>query len=209
MSDDENLDRAYALSTPAANRALYADWASDYDRQFADKRGYQLPALVAEAFARAGGQGPVLDIGAGTGLVAQELTERGISPVDGMDISPEMLAVAEEKRLYRRTLIGDITGHLEMGEGIYNGVVSAGTFTLGHVGPAALSEAVRIGAPGALYVLSINAEHWRNAGFAAKFAALEGTIENFSLAEVPIYTRDETSAHAADKGLIAIFNKMG
>ena len=57
MSDDENLDRAYALSTPAANRALYADWASDYDRQFADKRGDQLPALVAEDFARAGGQG--------------------------------------------------------------------------------------------------------------------------------------------------------
>ena len=64
------LDAAYSLKTPADSRRLYRDWASTYDDDFAARMDYQMPARIAAVFA-ASGEGPVLDIGAGTGpLVA-------------------------------------------------------------------------------------------------------------------------------------------
>jgi hypothetical protein len=38
---------------------------------------YRLPAHVAAAFVSAGGTGPVLDVGAGTGLLAEALRAQG------------------------------------------------------------------------------------------------------------------------------------
>lgn len=93
----DKLDDAYALKTPEDSRRLYADWAASYDAEFAEATGYRLPEAVAAAFAALGGGGPVLDVGAGTGLVAERLSLRGLGPIDGTDISHEMLNVASAK----------------------------------------------------------------------------------------------------------------
>ena len=48
------------------------------------------------------------------------------------DISEEMLLVAEKKGIYSKSIVGDLTKAflLKMS---YNGIVSSGTFTHGHV----------------------------------------------------------------------------
>ncbi|MEL6702347.1 MAG: methyltransferase, partial [Pseudomonadota bacterium] len=94
MPDKPDLDGAYALASQDAIRDLYADWADSYDAAFAAARGYALHSHVAAAFVARGGSGPVLDVGAGTGLVGEVLVEHGVGPVDGMDLSQEMLTVA-------------------------------------------------------------------------------------------------------------------
>ena len=203
-----NLDAAYRLKTPEDNQRLYAQWAEDYDHSFADEMDYQLPQEVARLFAHNGGTGPVLDIGAGTGLVAEALISYGIGPIDALDISQEMLNVAAAKGVYRNLMAKDITWPFEPETHGYAGLISSGTFTTGHVGPEALDHLLAIALPGACFALSINALHWKAQGFERKFTALEGQICNFKLADVAIYGARNTSSHKDDRGRIALFEKL-
>lgn len=204
---DPDLDDAYGLKTPEDSRRLYAGWAETYDDSFARSMDFALPRIVATIYAAHGGVGPVLDAGAGTGLVGQELAARGVGPVDGLDISAQMLGVARRKGAYRTLIEGDLTGRLEIGDAAYDGVVSSGTFTLGHVGPEALDELLRVAAPDALFVLAINAAHYRSAGFAAKFVALGDGVQGLQLEDHPIYGPGANGAHGKDRAQVAVFRK--
>jgi predicted TPR repeat methyltransferase len=203
---DPDLDAAYALETPEDNRALYAAWAQTYDASFAKDMDYQLPRLVALVLAEvAQGVGPVLDVGAGTGLIAENMVMRG--EVDALDISTDMLEVAASKGVYARTILGDLTGRLDLPDGHYGAVVSSGTFTHGHVGPDALDELLRVAQAGAWFVLSVNAEHFEARGFAAKFAALDAQIEGLQYRQINIYGPGADDAHADDLAHIVVFQK--
>ena len=138
------LAGAYALDGQDACLRLYADWAQSYDAGFAAAMEYRLPAHVAAAFLAAGPPaGPVLDVGAGTGLCAAALRAQGFAgPIDGVDLSQEMLDVAAAKGVYRALYRADVTRPLNLPEA-YAGVVSAGTFTSGHVGPGEPGEPCR------------------------------------------------------------------
>jgi SAM-dependent methyltransferase len=106
---------------------------------------------VAAAFLAGGGTGPVLDVGAGTGLVGAALRGLGwAGEIDGIDLSPQMLDQAREKQVYRDLIEADVTRPLPLPGG-YNGVVSSGTFTHGHVGPEALGPMLAVAAPGVLW----------------------------------------------------------
>lgn len=207
MSDKPSLSSAYALQTPDDSRKLYAEWATTYDSSFAEQSGYILHEQVARHFALMGGFGPVLDIGAGTGLCGVSLRARGIEPVDGTDISDEMLAVAAEKGCYRRVFAGDVLAGLDVVEGSYQGAVSAGTFTHGHVGPDGIDAMLCAVRPRGWIVLSVNARHYEATGFAAKIAALEPHITDLSTTEVAIYAPGSPGAHAHDTALLVAFRK--
>ncbi|MEO1795457.1 MAG: methyltransferase domain-containing protein [Pseudomonadota bacterium] len=206
MPKKPGLDAAYALGGADDVKALYADWAQTYDSGFVAALGYQLHQAVGEAYAAAGGRGPVLDVGAGTGLVGEVLAAAGIGPVEGTDISAEMLAAADAKGVYARTFVADVTTRLPIEDNHYAGVVSAGTFTLGHLGPAPLAELVRITAPGGLFAIAVNAAHYEAAGFGAFLSGdLAGAITDLSLSAVRIYAEGATHDHADDGGLILTF----
>lgn len=209
MSDEKpSLDAAYALETPDDNRRLYADWATTYDSGFAEDMDYRLPQMVALVLAEVfKGPGPILDVGAGTGLVAQHFPMKGVFDMDALDISPDMLAVAADKGFYRDTIEGDLTAILDIADQTYGAIVSSGTFTHGHVGPEALDELLRIARRDAVFVLSINAEHFEARGFSRKFARLEPLIKNVEHRIVDIYGAAADPAHRNDKAHIAVFSK--
>ena len=96
-----HLARAYALTGPDDARALYDEWATSYDTDLADEaQGYVAPERAADTVARvAGVSGEILDAGCGTGLVGVALVDRGATTIDGVDLSPGMLARAEVDRL--------------------------------------------------------------------------------------------------------------
>ena len=208
MSDgNKELDAVYALQTPDDNRRHYDGWAETYDSDFVADMDYRLPERVAAAFAAAQPDGPVLDVGAGTGLVGVALTELGIGPVDGTDISPGMLAAAAKKRVYARLFEGNLLARLPVPSDSYGSAVSAGTFTNGHVGPDGIDEVIRVTRPGGLIALSVNGEHWDAAGFAAKFESLAPRITDLRRAPVHFYGDKATGAHATDAGWIVLFRK--
>lgn len=205
--DTPDLDGAYALKTPDDSRRLYADWAKTYDQSFAEAHDYRSPRLVAEIFRNAGGEGPVLDVGAGTGLCGQELVDLGTTPVDGTDISQEMLDVAAAKFIYRDLFTGDLTTRLPVSDNTYAGIVSSGTFTNGHVGPEALDELLRITCPGGLLALSIHTTHFATQGFGAKLQSLGDKITDLQLPEMKIYGEHAPDDHKDDTIYIALFRK--
>lgn len=206
---NDDLDAVYGLKTPGDNRRHYDGWAKNYDSQFVSDMDYRLPGRVARAFVDAGPDGPVLDLGAGTGLVGEALKGYGIGPVDGTDISPGMLAQAEAKRVYRHLFEGDILGRLPVADGAYASAVSAGTFTNGHVGPDGLNEVLRVVRPGGVIVLSVNGVHWENAGFAAKLEGFGDASTGLTLDEVRYYGDAAAGSHANDHGWIVRFWRGG
>lgn len=205
-----DVSDAYALDTPKAARQLYAGWAKSYDDSFANARGYLLPDLTARAFAEAGGCGPVLDVGAGTGLCGVALSGLGIAPVDATDISPDMLAQALRKDVYRDVIEADLNAGIPVPRQSYAGVVSSGTFTHGHLGPEVLPAILRVARSDAWFALSVNAAHYEEGGFSTAFdRLLRGQwITNLSLPEVRIYGEDAEGVHRNDTALIAVFQKV-
>ncbi|MCA3437488.1 MAG: class I SAM-dependent methyltransferase [Rhodobacter sp.] len=207
---EPDLHAAFALRTPEDCLRLYRDWAASYDAGFAAGMDYRLPAHVAAAFVAGGGTGPVLDVGAGTGLVGAALRGLGwTGQIDGADLSPQMLDQAREKQVYRDLIEADITRPLPLPGG-YNGVVSSGTFTHGHVGPDAFGPMLAVAAPGALFALSVNLRVWAAAGFEPALAALAGQLRDMQRIEVDIYGAAAARLdpdHAADRAMIVLFRK--
>lgn len=216
MSDTHGLDDAYSLETPDDNRRLYRSWASTYESDFMVNHGYVYPARVVAVFAARAtpDDQPVLDVGCGTGVGAVDLAaavnERWV--VDGLDISPEMLGVAGEKAddegpLYRSLIEADLTTSLDIGDAEYGSVMSAGTFTHGHVGPEAVAELIRIIRPGGLLCLGINSEHYGSRGFDRMFEAHAeaGRIEPHELEQIDMYDAPSGAhEHADDTALVAV-----
>ncbi len=204
-----DLHSAYALSSPDENRQLYAEWAGDYDDGFAAREDYQLHTHTARAFVGAGGQGPVLDVGAGTGLCGAVLSALGVGPIDATDISAEMLDQAMRKDLYRDAIEADLTQGIPVPRHRYSGIVSSGTFTHGHLGPEVLPELLRVARHGAQFALSINARHYKELGFADAFRKLEqDQIRNLTLPEVRIYGDLAAGPNKDDTALIALFERV-
>ena len=207
MNDDPDVNDAYALKSPEDVKALYQSWAHSYDTAFHDGQGYQLPREVTAAFLAGNGSGPVLDVGAGTGLVGQHLHAAGIAPIDGIDLSEDMLRMADMKGHYRHLMTGDITRPVDLTGGLYSGVVSAGTFTFGHVGPEALQNLLDIASARAVFVISVNAAHFDAAGFGPALEALSGRITDLNFRQVRIYDDRADDAHRNDMARLVLFRK--
>ncbi|MEM7321812.1 MAG: methyltransferase domain-containing protein [Actinomycetota bacterium] len=196
-----NLDAAYAVESPEDNRRLYRDWAGTYDEDFVAANDYIYHDRIAEIFVAELASSSmdltaalVLDVGCGTGVVGEALRARGVELVDGIDLSPEMLAKAGEKsddrgRTYRQLVEADLTTSISLADEVYGGVVSAGAFTHGHLGPDSLDELLRTAAPGARFALGINANHFVQHGFADRFNELAeaGRISGLRVEDAAIY----------------------
>ena len=215
QNDDKiSLEDAYALQTPEDNVALYRHWAETYDVEFARDRGYQYPQIIADIYARHSkpADTPVLDVGSGTGLVASALQEHhsvdAHLTIDGVDISPEMLAVSRTKNVYRHLFEADLTQSIDLPEKQYGAVVSAGTFTHGHVGPEALIKLLRLCRAGALFVIGVNGTAFDQYHFGSHFAALQADQHITPIEFIRVqYYATATDGHAADQGYAALFRK--
>lgn len=207
------LKAAYAVKSPDDNRELYAKWAATYEK-FLDDNRYVYARQVAEMFAeRSSVEGePVLDAGCGTGRVGWELSRLGISPVDGIDISPEMLAEAgtmtgpDGAPSYRRLLEADLTGSVDLGTDSYSGLVSSGAFTHGHLGPDALAELLRVVRPGSVGVIGVNSSIFESNGFKTRLEryAADGVIGDLEAQLRKVY-EDADNSNANHFAYIAAF----
>lgn len=204
---DYDLDHAYTIEGAADAKVLYDDWATTYDSSFSEGHGYIAPREIAKIFiSLSDGNEPILDIGAGTGLVAESLP--GLT-VDGIDISEGMLEQARAKGLYRNRIVADLTQTLPIEDSTYGGFVSCGTFTHGHVGPEVLPELMRVAKPGALFVCGVIPPVYDGAGFGSRLALLVAhkIIAPVDFHDIPIYENADHD-HAQDRGLVMVFRKL-
>lgn len=203
------LENAYKLSTPDDNADFYDAFACTYDMDFAGALGWQYPAVIAAAYRDVATKAdrPIADIGCGTGLVASALNfPRG--QIDGIDISAEMLRLSEGKKLYRSLYKVDLTNSLNEISNEYGAVLSAGTFTWGHLGPELLENLLDIARASALFVIGVNKEYFKEAGFEPVLRDMEarGVIKGLQIAEGPVYAKAGHD-HSADTSFALVYRK--
>lgn len=172
-----HLGAVYGAAGTEEVAALYDRWADSYEAEMA-RAGYRHPTIAAALVARhvPRGAAPILDAGAGTGLLGEWLGILGYPHVEALDISDGMLAVARSKGVYRALHRLALGGALPFPDGAFAAAVSAGVFTTGHVGPEGLDELVRIVRPGGAIVLTVKTTLWE-AGMAARIEGLGDRVE--------------------------------
>lgn len=161
------LQRVYDLDGDAdRTREAYREWAESYDKDTTEGMGYVAPALAAAALAkRVDKNAVILDAGCGTGLAGAELHKLGVTTIDGNDLSAEMLVVARDKGVYRDLTEADMTGRLPYEDDTYDGILSIGVFTSGHVGPQGLDELARIAKPDAPIIVTVHEKVWEKENY--------------------------------------------
>ena len=166
------LGAVYAADSAEDVARVYDSWAEKYDADMS-LAGYRHPAISLAILARhvPKGAGPVLDAGAGTGLIGEWLAIAGFDDVEALDISAGMLAVAERKAVYKKLHQAALGTTLPFADNHFAAIISAGVFTSGHVGTEGLDDLLRICAPGGAIVLTVKDVLWQS-GFADRVAEL-------------------------------------
>ena len=210
---NEFLQDAYKLKTPEDSINYYKRFSKTYDETFANGLDYVYPKSVAlEFYKHYTGKGNICDIGCGTGLVGEELHSIDSNLViDGVDISPDMIAIAKSKNIYRNFYNVDLTKPIKNITNNYSALISVGTFTHGHLGPNAIINLLSICKKNALLTLGINALHYRKQGFDLFLNKLEtiGRIKIVKVSSKPIYDlKGETKVEENQLGLVCTFIKV-
>jgi SAM-dependent methyltransferase len=104
VPDFATFDRRQYRTVSA--REGYAAWKPTYEDVVEDIMDLAvLERLTSVSWA---GARSVADLGCGTGRTAMWLSNRGVTSIDGVDLTPEMLDVARGRGLHRRLLVGDV-----------------------------------------------------------------------------------------------------
>ena len=209
MSSKKGLNDAYSVKTPEDNIKLYKVWASSYDDDFAKKNDYRSPVLISNYYDKYSNKNdvPVLDVGAGTGLIAEVMNKKNTIDIDAIDISPEMLETAKSKNCYNNLIEADLTKNLDIDNNYYGAIVSAGTFTHGHIGPNALDELLRVTKPSGLFVITIHSKVYVNQNFEQKFQDINEQITDLTFHEEKAYGNNPDKDHGNDTVFITVFRK--
>ena len=174
---EESQNRVQWVYSSTNNQELeerYDQWAADYDKDLDEDFGWVSPRFTAEVLARnvpAGAK--ILDAGAGTGLVGEELGRLGYQDLHAMDLSLGMLEVARSKGVYRDFRQMALGGELGYDTDSFDAVVSVGVFTEGHAPPQGFDELIRITRNGGFIVFSLRVDLFEGGGFKEHQASLE------------------------------------
>lgn len=118
-----------ARAPDAYVRKVFDNFAGHFEARL-QRLDYHAPRLVAESIARGidppGGDLEVLDAGCGTGLCGRRLRPYACR-LDGVDLSPAMLARARKTGFYDTLIEAELTDFLAANSAAYDWIVSADT----------------------------------------------------------------------------------
>jgi SAM-dependent methyltransferase len=87
-------------------RSGYAEWVATYDDTVEDALDIELLESLAAVPWQTVGR--AADLGCGTGRTGAWLQAKGVPSIDGVDVTPEMLAVARSRGVYDRVIEADV-----------------------------------------------------------------------------------------------------
>ncbi|XP_067936519.1 methyltransferase-like protein 27 [Watersipora subatra] len=141
---------------------FYSDHAKNYDQDMA-KYSFTGPDVAADALHQVlNGEydAKILDVGCGTGRVAELLLKLGpYSNIDGLEAAEGMLEVARQKGLYKNTMCQYLCLGSGLEQGTYDAIVSSGTFVAGHMKSDCLIELCNATKSGGYIVVTMRHEH--------------------------------------------------
>lgn len=168
------LKKVYSATDNKALENAYDQWAEKYDEHVTGF-GYQIPAVAAGLFGRyiRLDAKPILDAGAGTGMMGAVLDALGYKGQVGIDMSKGMLEKAAQRNIYtdlHQMVLGE---SLDFPSDQFSACQSMGVFTAGHAPAIGFDELVRVVRPGGYIFFSLMEEIYETKGYRKKFEALE------------------------------------
>lgn len=136
-------------------RALFDEYAGEFDSSLVDTLGYRIPEEMARCLLDNNADlSEVLDLGCGTGLMARALAGH-YQAMDGVDLSGKMLDLARRDGRYRELIQADVVTFAQSRPSAYTSVLAADVLV--YVGElnrllAPLARAIR---PGGVFAFSI------------------------------------------------------
>ena len=168
------LQKVYSAKDNRDLKEAYDQWAEKYDAHVT-AFGYMIPAVAAGLFGKyvTLETTPILDAGAGTGLMGSILDALGYRGQVGIDISEGMLSKANERDVYmdlHQMVLGE---KLDFPSDYFGACQSIGVFTAGHAPASAFDELVRVLCLGGYIIFSLLEDVYKLKGYKDKFEALE------------------------------------
>jgi predicted TPR repeat methyltransferase len=149
--------RQQARSDVGYVRHLFDQFSTDYDRRMRSELGYVAPEILASlaALVLPGRSAlSVLDIGCGTGLSGAAFKSIA-ARLDGVDLSPKMIARARARGIYDTLVVGDIESEADEGAPSYDLVLAADTLVyLGDLS-CVMARAARRLVPGGHFLFTV------------------------------------------------------
>lgn len=158
MKDHKNhLNHSYQLDSINATQNFYSDWAKTYDAEIIEN-GYASPQRCADALAQFSNNksAKLLDIGCGTGLSGEILSNTGFSNIDGCDINPDMLNIAKSRGVYQTLWLSDVDNPFPFEIGKYQAISAIGVIGAGAAPLSVFHQTIEKLLQGGLFVFSFN-----------------------------------------------------
>ena len=169
-----NFDRfdnrlAMVYSTTTNKEQQYDEWAHQYDSDLVDDMGYVAHKDAGEIFIdlvpdRALS---ILDVACGTGLAGQYLQQNGYENLHGVDLSTEMMKIANDRKIYRSTWQHDFTKPVKL-DNLYDALICVGMFSYAIPKISDMYNVVNCVKPGAICVITVNGAAWNDLNLEAE-----------------------------------------
>jgi predicted TPR repeat methyltransferase len=139
------------------SREVYASWASTYDNEV-QKNGYVTPERVANALKDivTDQSELILDYGCGTGLSGFALQAVGFANIDGLDVSQEMVTLAEKKSIYNKLTVFDPSTKIPVQADQYKIITAIGVIGAGAAPLEVFDNLFSLLPPNGLFAFSFN-----------------------------------------------------
>lgn len=131
-------------------RTGYARWVETYEGTVENAMDVELLESLESVDWSAARQ--VADLGCGTGRTGAWLASLGVETIDGVDLTPQMLERARARGIYRRLVEADV-GSTGLPKGEYDLITTSLVDEHLPTLEPLYTEAARLAAPGATYVL--------------------------------------------------------
>ena len=198
-----------AAITEGYVRALFDDYAPRFDRHLVKALDYRGPELLHEAVRLAARDlvrpfkfPRMLDLGCGTGLVARAFV-REANAVEGIDLSPRMLAQAQKTRLYVDLHEGELAAVMRsMPAGAFDLVTAADVLVYVAELKPVFTEARRVLAPRGLFAFTVEATRGADVllGDAGRYAHSEPYLRRLAATHGLDVVRFEEVSTREDRG---------
>jgi len=149
MHEQQRSDAGYV-------RHLFDQFSTDYDQRMRGQLAYAAPEILrslAEIIGLQFSRHDILDLGCGTGLGGVAFKDIA-SRLDGIDLSPAMIAKAKERGIYDTLIVGDIETLAQTGHR-YDLLIAADTLVyLGDLAPV-FKAAAHVLKPGGTFLFTV------------------------------------------------------
>ena len=175
-------------------REGYAAWADHYERTVDDEMDLRLldrAGSVAWTQVR-----EAVDLACGSGRIGTWLARQGVTNIDGVDITPEMIALARSKGIYRTVTQADVA-HTGLDGGRYDlAIQSLADEHIADLSPLYL-EAARLAKPGGAFVIVGYHPHFLMMGIPTHYHRRDDDLPVAIRSYVHLTSDHVKAAHAA------------